>query len=113
MILSLYASTKRRCFTKNPSTHNASGEKQIERRSIQGYKDIQRLNQLVYETRTNNEESVMNSSIEEQKESRMASNKTLIDILSRTIARMDGFDCQLQRIALKIDNFGAMEENAA
>ena len=113
MILSLYTSTKQRCFTKNPSTHNASGEMPVERRSIQGYKDIQRLNQLVYETRTNNEESVVNSSIEEHKEGRMASNKTLIDILSRTIARMDGFDCQLQRITLKIDNFGAMEENAA
>ena len=113
MISSLYASTKQRCFTKNPSTHNASCEKQIERRSIQGYKDIQKLNQLAHETRTNNAESVTNASTEEHKEGYYASNKTLIDILSRTIARMDGFDCQLQQITLKIDNVGAMEENSA
>ena len=98
---------------KNPSTHNASGDTQVERRSIQGYKDIQKLNQLVYETKTNNEESGMSSSTEEHKEGFVASNRTLIDILSRTIARMDGFDGQLQRITLKIDNFGAMEENDA
>ena len=113
MISSLYASTKQRCFTKNPSTHNASGEKQVGRRSIQGYKDIQKLNQLVYDTRTNNEESVMNSSTVEHQEVCVASNKILIDILSRTIARMDGFDCQLQQITLKTDNVGAMEDNAA
>ena len=113
MILSLYASTKQRCFRKNPSTHNASCEKQVERKSIQGYKDIQKLNQLVYERKTNNEESGMNSSTEEHKEGCVASNKTLIDILSRTIARMDGFDCRLQQMTLKIDNFGAMEEYAA
>ena len=104
---------KRRCITKNPSTHNASSEKQIGRRSIQGYKDIQKLNQLVYERRTDNEESGMNSSIEEHKEDYMATNRTLIDILSRTIARMDGFDCQLQQITLKTDNVGAMEDNSA
>ena len=111
MILSLYASTKQRCFRKNPSTHNASSEKQVERTSIQGYKDIQKLNQLVYKTKTNNVESGMSSSTEEHKEGFVASNKTLIDILSRTIARMDGFDCKLQQITLKIDNFGAIEEN--
>ena len=104
---------KRRCITKNPSTHNASSEKQVGRRSIQGYKDIQKLNQLVYETRTNNEEAVMNSSTVEHQEVCVASNKILIDILSRTIARMDGFDCQLQQITLKTDNVGAMEDNAA
>ena len=104
---------KRRCITKNPSTHNASSEKQVERRSIQGYKDIQKLNQLLYETKTNNEESGMSSSTEEHKERFVASNKTLIDILSRTIARMDGFDCQLQQITLKTDNVGAMEDNSA
>ena len=113
MILSLYASTKRRCITKNPSTHNASSEKQIGRRSIQGYKDIQKLNQLVYETKTNNEESVMNSSTDEHQEVCVATNRTLIDILSRTIARMDGFDCQLQQITIKNNDVGAMEENAA
>ena len=113
MISSLYASTKQRCFTKNPSTHNASGEKQVGRRSIQGYKDIQKLNQLVYDTRTNNEEAGMSSSTEEHKEGCISSNKTLIDILSRTIARMDEFDCQLQQITLKINNVGGMEENAA
>ena len=111
MILSLYVSTKRRCFTKNPPTDNASSEKQVERKSIQGYKDIQKLNQLVYETKTNNEESGMSSSTEEHIVA--SSHKTLIDILSRTIARMDGFDCRLQKITLKIDNFGAMEEYAA
>ena len=113
MILSLYGCTKRRCFTKKPSTHNASGEKQVEIRSIQGYKDIQKLNQLVYETKTNNEESGMSSSTEKHKEGCVASNKTLIDILSRTIARMDGFDCRLQQITSKIDNVIAMEENSA
>ena len=113
MISSLYASTKQRCFTKNPSTHNASGEKQVGRRSIQEYKDIQKLNKLVHETRTNNEKSGMNSSTEEHREVCVASNRTLIDILSRTIARMDGFDCQLQQITLKLDNVGAMEEIAA
>ena len=113
MILSLYASTKQRCFTKNPSTHNASGEKQVGRRSIQGYKDIERLNQLVYETRTDNEESCVNSSTAEHQEGWVASNKILIDILSRTISRMDGFDSQLQQVTFKIDNVGAVEENAA
>ena len=113
MILSLYASTKQRCFTKNPSTHNASGDTQVGRRSIQGYKDIQKLNQLGRETRANDEESGMNSSTEEHKEGFVASNKTLIDILSRTIARMDGFDCRLQQITSKIDNVIAMEENSA
>ena len=113
MILSLYASTKQRCFAKNPSTHNKSDEKQIGRRSIQGYKDIQKLNQLVHETRTKDEESGVNTSTEEHHVGSVASYKTLIDILSRTIARMDEFDCQLQQITLKINNVGAMEENAA
>ena len=113
MISSLYASTKQRCFTKNPSTHNASGEKQVGRRSIEGYKDIKKLNQLVYDTKTNDEESGMNSATQEHKEGCMASNRTLIDILSRTIARMDEFDCQLQQITPKIDNVSAMEDNTA
>ena len=55
----------------------------------------------------------MSSSTEGHKEGFVASNRTLIDILSRTIVRMDGFDCELQQITLKIDNVDAMEENGA
>ena len=107
----MYTSTKRRCFTKDPSLHNALDENPAGRRSIQGYKDIQKLNQLFYETKANNKESVVSSSTEEYKEGCEVSHKTLIDILSRTIARVDGLDYQLQQITSKSIDISEIEEN--
>ena len=111
MILSLYASTKQRCFAKNPSTHNKSDEKQIGRRSIQGYKDIQRLNQLIYDKRGTTEETLaMSSSMKESMECLIAANNTLIEIVSRNIGRMDKLESRLHLITSKNHDMNDIEE---
>lgn len=82
------------------------------RNSSQGEKDIQRLNQLLCEKRENWEKPVLNASAEENKEcSSMASIKTLIEILSRTIARMDELESKQQQNTAKFFGTNEIEEH--
>ena len=90
MISSLYQSIKRRWGTANPSVASKLDEGTVGRWSIQGYKDIQRLNQLIYDKRgITDEKRSMSSSMKESMECLMAENNTLTEILSRTICRID------------------------
>ena len=49
MVSSLHQSIKRRWGTAKTSVANKLDERNVGRWSIQGYKDIQRLNQLIYD----------------------------------------------------------------
>ena len=90
MISSFYQSIKRQWGTAKTSVANKLDEKKLGRWSIQGYKDIQRLNQIIYDKRgTTDEKLAMGSSMKENMECLMAANNALIEILSRTIARID------------------------
>ena len=74
---------------KKTSVANKSNEKEVKRLPVQGCKDIKRLNQLIHEKRDTNEELIMSSSMKENMECLMAANNTLIEILSRTIGKID------------------------
>ena len=77
----------------------------------QGDKDIQRLNQLLCEKQENWEKPVLNASAEENREcSSLASIKTLIEILSRTIARMEELESKRQQNTAKCFSTNEIEE---
>ena len=62
--------------------------------------------------RVNGEKPVLNSSTEENKEcSSLASIKTLIEILSRTIARMDELETKQQQNTAKCFSTNEIEEH--
>ena len=71
---------------------NTADAKQVKGRSSQGYNDVQRLNQLIYEKRANNELSAINLSTEQNNEDSMDSNTTVIEILSKAISRIDAIE---------------------
>ena len=96
MVSSMYQSIKRRWGTKQTSSVNELDEKELGRWSIQGYKDIQKLKQLIYEKRGSADEKlVMNSSMKENIECLMVANNTLIEIVSKIIGRMDKIESKL------------------
>ena len=75
-----------------------SNTKKVEKiNSIEGHKDMQKLNTLMYEQEAINQQPVMSSLTDANKERYMDSNNTLIEILSRMIARMDAIESTLQR----------------
>ena len=90
----MYRLIKRRLGTTKTSAANESNKKKEKRWPVQGYKDIKRLNQLIQEKRDTDGELVMSSSMKENIECLMATNNTLIDILSRTIGRIDKLECK-------------------
>ena len=99
MISSFYQSIKRQWGTARTSVANKLDEKKLGRWSIQGYKDIQRLNQLIYDKRGTTEEKLaMSSSMKESMECLIAANNTLIEIVSRNIGRMDKLESKLHQI---------------
>ena len=99
MISTLYQSIKRRWGTAKTSVPDKLGEKEIGRCSIQGYKDIQRLNQIIYgKPGITDEKLAMSSSMKESMECLIAANNTLIEIVSRNIERMDKLDSKLHQI---------------
>ena len=103
MISSLYQSVKRRWGTAKTSVANKLDEKKVGRWSIQGYKDIQRLNQLTYDKRGNTDEKrAMSSSMKESMDCLIQANNTLIEIVSRNIGRTDKLESKLHQILQKI-----------
>ena len=75
-----------------------SNTKKVEKiNSIEGHKDMQKLNTLMYEQEAINQQPVMSSSTDEGMESYIAGKNTLIEILSRTIARIDVIEATLKR----------------
>ena len=101
-LLSLYQSFRRRWSAKKAATPEAQNEKKVTGRSFQGYKDAQLLNQLIYEIRANNEESVVSLSTEPNVEGYAGSNTTVMEILSRTIARMDVLEAKVSQSTLEM-----------
>ena len=77
---------KLRWGTNKTSAPNESDDKEVGRRQIQRYKDIQRLKQLLHAKRS---KLVLDSSIKESVEHLMEENATLIEIVARIIGRMD------------------------
>ena len=111
-ILSLYQHIKQSLAMKKSSTSYEQKTKISGKRNLsQGDKDIQKLNQLLCEKRGNWEKPVLNASTEENKEcSSLASIKTLIEILSRTIARMDELESKQQQNTEKCFSTNEIEE---
>ena len=66
--------------------------------SIQGYKDIERLNRLMYEKGGNDKKSGMSSTKEDDMEYAKPPNITLLEILSRTIVRMDELESTVKQL---------------
>ena len=66
--------------------------------SIQGYKDIERLNRLMYEKGGNDKKSGMSSTKEDDREYSKPPNITLLEILSRTIVRMDELESTVKQL---------------
>ena len=64
---------------------------------MKGHKDIQRLKSLMYERAVDIQQPVISSLTDASKESYMAANNILIEILSRMIARIDVIESALQR----------------
>ena len=96
-LISLYYYINHRWFTKESSTSYEADEKKKVRKRYSSHEDedIQRLNKLLHEMRVNGEKLVLKSSTEEKKEcSSMASIKTIIEILSKAIARIDELESQ-------------------
>ena len=111
MISSLYESIKRRWGTQKTSVANKLDERKIGRWSIQGYKDIQRLNQLIYDKRgTTDEKPAMSTSMKESMDCLIAANNTLIEIVSRNIGRTDKFESKLHQITSKNHDVNDTEE---
>ena len=94
MVSSIYQVVRQRLGTTKTSAANESNEKKVERLPVQGYKDIKRLNQLIHEKRDTNGGLVMSSSMKENMECLMVANNALIEILSRTIGRIDKLECK-------------------
>ena len=86
MVVSMYHFMKRRRGTKTTSAPNESDEKTVGRQTIQGYTDIQRLNQLINAKRS---KVVLESSMKENLQCLRAENATLIEIVARIIGRLD------------------------
>ena len=111
MISSLYESIKRRWGTAKTSVVHKLDEKIIGRWSDQGYKDIQRLNQLIYDKRgTTDEKAVMSASMKESMDCLIAANDTLIEIVSRNIGRTDKLESKLHLITSKNHDMNDIEE---
>ena len=111
-ILSLYQHIKQRlAMKKSSAAYEQNANKTSKRHLSQGDKDIQRLNQLLCEKQENWEKPVLNASAEENKEcSSLASIKTLIEILSRTIARMEELESTQQQNTAKCFSTNEIEE---
>ena len=82
---------KRHWIAQKSLTSPTADAKKVKERSIQGYEDVQRLNQLIYEKRAKNEQTVQNN------EDCMDSNTTVIEILSKAIARIDAIETKLTK----------------
>ena len=84
---------------------SASKGKKVEKiRSFPGYKDIERLNRLMYKKEDITERSIRSSSTEGNMECSKADINTLIDILSRDIARTDKLESTVQHMASIVYN---------
>ena len=70
--------------------------------SFEGYKDIERLNRLMYKKEDTNERSIRSSSAEVNMDCSKEAINTLIDIVSRNIARMDKLESTVQQRASTI-----------
>ena len=111
MISSLYQSIKRRWGTAKTSVADKLDEKIVGRWSIQGYKDIQRLNQLIYDKRgITDEKRSMSSSMKESMDCLIAANNTLIEIVSRNIGRTDKLESKLHLINSKNHDMNDIEQ---
>ena len=94
MASSMYQFVNHRLGMTKTSAAKESNEKKVKRLPAQGCNDIKRLKQTIHEKRHTNGELVMRSSMKENMECLMAANNTLIDILSRTIARIDKIEAK-------------------
>ena len=88
---------KRHWMAQNTLTSPTADTKKVKERSIEGYKDVQRLNQLIYETHGKNDHSDINLSIAQNNEESIDSNTTVIEILSKAIARIDAIETKLTK----------------
>ena len=75
---------------------------------MKGHKDIQRLKSLIYEREANIQQPVISSLTDASKESHMAANNILIEILSRMIARIDVIESALQRNCKNCEKYEKM-----
>ena len=75
---------------------------------MKGHKDIQRLKSLIYEREANIQQPVISSLTDASKESHMAANNILIEILSRMIARIDAIESTLQRNCKNCEKYEKM-----
>ena len=64
---------------------------------MQGYDDVQRLNQLIYEKRANDEHLSIDLSTKPNNEDSIDSNTAVIEILSKAIARIDAIETKLTK----------------
>ena len=94
----LYQSMKRHWIAQKSLTSPTADAKKVKERSIQGYEDVQRLNQLIYEKRAKNDHSDINLSTDQNNEDSMDSNTTVIEILSKAIARIDAIETKLTKV---------------
>ena len=90
-------SIKRHWIAQKSLKSPSADPKKVKERSIQGYEDVQRLNQLIYEKRANNVHSDVNLSTEQNNEDSLDSNTTVIEILSKAIARIDAIETKLTK----------------
>ena len=70
--------------------------------SIQEYKDIERLKRLMYEKGANDQKAGTSSSTEDDRHCSKQPNITLIEILSRTIVRMDELESTVKQLTSMI-----------
>ena len=87
----LYQSMKRHWIAQKSLMSPTVDAQKVKERSIQGYEDVQRLNQLIYEKRAKNEQTVQNN------EDCMDSNTTVIEILSKAIGRIHAIETTLTK----------------
>ena len=93
----MYQSIKRHWIAQKSLTSPTADAKKVKEQSFQGYADAQRLNRLIYEKRANNDHSDINLSTEQNNDDSMDSNTTVIDILSKAIARIDAIETKLTK----------------
>ena len=89
---------KRHWMLEKSQKSTIKDAKKVKGRSIQRYDDVQRLNQLIYEKQANNKHSAINLSTEQSNADSMDSNTTMIEILSKVIARIDAIETKLTKI---------------
>ena len=89
MVSSMYQLIKGRLGPTKTSAANESIEKEVKTWPVEGYKDIKRLKQFIHEKRDTDGKLVMSSSMKEIMECLISENITLMEILSRTIGRID------------------------